>query len=169
MYNNLLLYLNWLIHFFWFVASVSFFVVIFLWKEKVILHSHLFIHDCCRNSQVLLTSVCAIRVVNVPEGRRRAGVCRESRQGGHTAGQNYGGSVTGAQWGRERSRVGVSMDSRVSWWAERSWREKRGWGGQESWSLGCFSWVCDGAQILRFLIVSALLLSRSPASCSERR
>lgn len=29
--------------------------------------------------------------------------------------------------------------------------------------------VCDGAQILRFFIVSALFLSRSPTSCSERR
>lgn len=99
--------------------------LLFSFEAEVILLFHLFIHDC-RNSQVLLTSVCAIRVVNVPEDGR-AGVCvcvwrRVQAGSSHCRPElrRGRGSVTGAEWGQEGAEPcwGL-MDSCVSWWADR--------------------------------------------------
>lgn len=92
---------------------------------------------------------------------------REVTLQGHTAGQNYGGdegSVTGARWGGGGAVLGFRWTRvRAGGLTDVGKREAEGTG------VLFFLWVCDGAQILRALIVSALLLSRSPASCRERR
>lgn len=87
MYNNLLLYLNWLIHFFWFVASVFYLFNSFFRESLSSLPT--FTHDCCINSYVLLTSLCAIRVVNVPEACVGQGNKKNPRR--ERTGENYAG------------------------------------------------------------------------------
>lgn len=136
--------------------------------------------------------MCAITVVNVPEcWRARARACRTGEQQNPgweltQRGRNYGGqggSVTGARFGREAEPCrGFRWTGVLAGGLTDVGRGTAGGGGE--WkrpSAGFFFFLfvlfclvffvcaCGGAQILRFLIVSALLLSRSPTSCSERR
>lgn len=130
----------------------------------------------------LLTSLCAIKSCKCPRG-----VCvevKEKRKEKHECrSRAHKRSVRNMQEKEEGGQrrlcvraggVGVCRTSKQSRTRRLARRLTDGGGighlgGDGGGMSRLYLGVCDGVQILRFFIVSALFLSRSPTSCSERR